>query len=186
MLELTQQFPIGLDVNWVSAKNAPQIKRLNDWLLDPTSLTARLKSHCKDFKIQVLGQKIEACQPHEANKDIKLGEQVLVREVILFCDNVPHVFARSLLPLKSLTGEQQALATLGEQSLGQVLFNNPKLHREVVEVAEIQPSLRVCELAAMLNLQVTQNLWGRRSLFFIEDKPLMVAEVFLPNARAYL
>ena len=186
MFELTKQFPIGLDVNWVSAKYAPQTPRLNDWLLDPTSLTARLKSHCNDFKVHVLGQRVEACQSHEANADIILGEQVLVREVILFCDDVPHVFARSLLPLKSLTGEQQALASLGEQPLGQVLFNNPKLHREVVEVAEIEPSLRVCELAAMLNLQVAQNLWGRRSLFFIEDKPLMVAEVFLPSARAYL
>ncbi|OUS26593.1 hypothetical protein A9Q98_10530 [Thalassotalea sp. 42_200_T64] len=186
MFELKQQFPIGLDVNWISADNAPTLPRLNDWLLDPSSLTARLKQHCRRFKVQVLGQKIEACQAHEANDNILLGEQVLVREVVLFCDDIPHVFARSLLPLRSLTGKQQALAHLGEQSLGQVLFNDPALRREVVEVAEIEPSLRVCELAAMLNLNVTHNLWGRRSLFFIEDKPLMVAEVFLPGARAYL
>ncbi|QBY04036.1 chorismate lyase [Thalassotalea sp. HSM 43] len=185
MQRLKQEFPIGLDVNWVSAEHAPTTARLNDWLLDPTSLTARLKAQCVDFKVELLGQRIEACQPHEANADIEQGEQVLVREVVLFCDAVPHVFARSLLPLKSLTGDQQQLANLGEQPLGQVLFNNPKLHREVVQVAEIAPSLRVCELANMLDLRVDHNLWGRRSLFYIEQKPLMVAEVFLPGARAY-
>ena len=185
MQELKQQFPIGLDVNWVCASNAPQQSRLNDWLLDPTSLTARLKKHCNTFRVELLGQRVEACQAHEANSDILEGERVLVREVVLFCDEQPHVFARSLLPIKSLTGEQKQLANLGEQPLGQVLFNNPKLHRQVVEVANIAPSLRVCQLAAMLNLEINQNLWGRRSLFFIEDKPLMVAEVFLPGARAY-
>lgn len=185
MIELKKQFPIGLDVNWVSAKHAPTNLRLNDWLLDPSSLTARLKKQCQSFQVFLLGQQIEPCQEHEANDYINTGEQVLIREVILYCDNKPHVFARSLLPLNSLTGEQQSLANLGEQPLGQVLFNNPKLHREIVQVAEIQPSQRIHELGAMIALNVEHNLWGRRSLFFIENKPLMVAEVFLPNAKAY-
>jgi len=32
---------------------------------------------------------------------------------------------------------------------------------------------------------VMQKLWGRRSIFMLENKPLMVAEVFLPDAFAY-
>lgn len=185
MFELKKQFPIGLDVNWVSANNAPSNRNLNDWLLDATSLTARLKQQSQTFQVSLLGQHIEPCQAHEANNFITIGEQVLVREVILYCDQKPHVFARSLLPIKSLTGEQKNLASLGEQPLGQVLFNNPKLHREIVQVAEISPSQRIHELAAMIGLKVNHNLWGRRSLFFIENKPLMVAEVFLPDAMAY-
>jgi chorismate--pyruvate lyase len=184
--EISKQFPIGLDVNWVSAKKTPKPARLSDWLLDPKSLTARLKQHCTHFKVQLIGQQVEPCSIYEASSEIPVGTQVLIREVLLYCDDVPHVFARSVLPLSSLTGEQKQLENLGEQPLGQVLFNNPKLHREVVEVAEIQPSLRVCELAGLLNLQVTHNLWGRRSVFTIEGKPLIVAEVFLPSARAYL
>lgn len=186
MTKLSKQFPIGLDVNWVSAKQAPNTKILSDWLLDPTSLTARLKQSCVDFKVHLIGQRIEPCSIYEASSEIPVGTEVLIREVLLYCDDVPHVFARSVLPLTSLTGEQKQLANLGEQPLGQVLFNNPKLHREIVEVAEIQPSLRVCELAGLLNLQVSHNLWGRRSVFTIEGKPLIVAEVFLPSARAYL
>lgn len=185
MIKFQKQFPIGLNVNWISAKQAPKQACLNDWLLDPESLTARLKSQCNEFRVQVIGQQVEPCSKLEANSNILEGEPVLIREVLLICDNVPQVFARSLLPLKSLTGDQQALAHLGEQPLGQVLFNNPKLHREVLEVAEIKPNQRVCELAAMLNLSIKHNLWGRRSIFTIEGKPLMVAEVFLPSSPAY-
>jgi len=29
------------------------------------------------------------------------------------------------------------------------------------------------------------ELWGRRSTFMLHGKPLMVAEIFLPNAFAY-
>lgn len=185
MTLLKQQFPIGLDVNWVNATNAPHSPNLRDWLLDPTSLTARLKKHCTNLDVVVLGQRVEPCQAHESNSEIDTGEDVLVREVLLFCDQQPHVFARSLLPLKSLTGEQKALASLGDKPLGQVLFNNPKLHREILEVAEVLPTPRVGELLAMLDLNQRHNLWGRRSLFTIEHKPLMVAEVFLPPAAAY-
>ncbi len=185
MIVFQQQFPIGLNVNWINAKHAPKTASLHDWLLDPESLTARLKGQCDKFQVHVIGQQVEPCSKLEANNNIAEGEDVLIREVLLICDGIPQVFARSLLPLKSLTGEQQALANLGEQPLGQVLFNNPKLHREVLEVAEIKPNQRVCELAAMLNLSITHNLWGRRSIFTIEGKPLMVAEVFLPSSPAY-
>ncbi len=185
MIELKTQFPIGLNVNWIDATLAPEDDFLKDWLLDLTSLTARLKSHCDVFRVDVVGQHIECCQAHEANEAIKEGEDVLVREVVLFCDDVPHVFARSLLPLTSLTGNERKLANLGEQPLGQVLFNNPKLHREILQLAELEPTQRVCELALMLNCTVEHNLWGRRSLFTIDNKPLMVAEIFLPAAKAY-
>ncbi|MDN3652790.1 chorismate lyase [Thalassotalea ponticola] len=185
MASLHSQFPIGLNVNWVSTVDTPDVPSLQDWLLDASSLTARLQRQCQNFRVELLGQRVEPCQAHEANAKIQQGEQVLVREVVLFCDHQPTVFARSLLPLASLTGPQQQLAELGERPLGQVLFNDPNLRRDIVEIAEIAPSLRVCELAALLDLQVTHSLWGRRSLFYIGDKPLMVAEVFLPGSAAY-
>jgi chorismate--pyruvate lyase len=117
-----------------------------------------------------------------------------VREVILYCDNVPQVFARSLLPLTSLTGKEQALASLGEQPLGQVLFNNASLRRQRLEVSSFNGDSSVAILAKdLFNKSHTQYssellmpmLWGRRSIFMLENKPLMVAEVFLPEAFAY-
>ncbi len=178
-------FPVNLIGKWLSPNACQLSDILRDWLLDPSSLTSRLKKHCEDFRVELLGQKIESCHADEANDVIKVGEQVLVREVLLYCDGIPHVFARSLLPLSSLTGTEQALANLGTQSLGQVLFNNPSLERQCIEVSAFLSSSSVAIFAKSLSLTVEQRLWGRRSIFMLENKPLMVAEVFLPDAVAY-
>lgn len=179
-------FPVHMDAQWQSAEHVKLNTKLRDWLLDPSSLTARLKSHSESFRVEVLGQKIENCSAVEANNDIVCGEPVLVREVLLYCDEIAQVFARSLLPLNSLTGAQQQLAHLGTQSLGQVLFNHPDLQRKKIEVAGFNQHSSVAKFAAELALENSQQtLWGRRSVFILDNKPLMVAEVFLPGAMAY-
>jgi chorismate--pyruvate lyase len=178
-------FPVNLSCHWQDPEQFNLSNTLQNWLLDPSSLTARLKSHCQNFQVEVLGQTIEPCHQNEAMADIKSGDDVLVREVLLYCDNVAQVFARSLLPLSSLTGEEQQLAHLGTQPLGQVLFNNPLLKREAIQIGCLNHNSSVTKLAQSLNLYSDDQLWGRRSLFRLNNKPLIVAEVFLPNAFAY-
>jgi chorismate--pyruvate lyase len=178
-------FPVQMTATWQMPSTTIISKTLRDWLLDPGSLTARLKTYSKKFRVEVLGQRIETCSAEEANDDILAGDQVMVREVLLYCDDTPQVFARSLLPLKSLTGEQQQLADLGTQSLGQVLFNHPDLLRKKIEIAEFDAQSTVAEIAEHLSLAVVKPMWGRRSVFMLDAKPLMVAEVFLPGAFAY-
>jgi|TARA_B110000091_G_C13740011_1_gene442902 chorismate--pyruvate lyase len=180
-------FPIQLTCHWQDpvAHNIPEY--LLNWLVEPSSLTARLKRHGGEFRVEVLGQQIDLCQSHEANDMIKAGEQVLVREVLLYCDDVPQVFARSLLPLSTLTDDEQVLAELGNQPLGQVLFNNPSLERKNLTIAAFDQSSSVGLLVKNLSIDVDAEfiMWGRSSLFFVHQKPLMVAEVFLPQAFAY-
>lgn len=185
VMNLQLLFPVTLPNHWQNSDSCSQLENLNSWLLDPNSLTARLKTHCDQFRVELLGQKVERCHPDEAVSTIPAGEEVLVREVLLYCDDKPQVFARSLLPLSSLTGAEQALANLGTKSLGQVLFNNPSLERKAIEVAQFDLHSSVSKLAQQLQLNVTHPLWGRRSIFVLENKPLVVAEVFLPSAFAY-
>lgn len=178
-------FPVTLTNQWFEPSSCKLPNDLMDWLLDKNSLTVRLKQHCQQFRVEVLGQQIQTCDVNEANDVIVAGEQVLVREVLLYCDEQPQVFARSLLPLSSLTGAEQVLANLGTQSLGQVLFNNPSLERQSIEISSFDSHSSVAKLAMSLQLTAEKTLWGRRSIFMLERKPLMVAEVFLPGAFAY-
>ncbi|KGJ97604.1 chorismate--pyruvate lyase family protein [Colwellia psychrerythraea] len=190
-------FPVTLSGQWQSPSDAKLCSlsvELKDWLLDEGSLTARLKSHCDKFKVRVIGEKKQLCSAAEACHLIKAGEAILVREVLLYCDDVPQVFARSLLPLTSLTGNEQDLANLGEQPLGQVIFNNPTLQRQRLELSSFNSDSSVAILASQLTKSnaifneestLEQELWGRRSIFVLDNKPLMVAEVFLPGAFAY-
>ena len=181
-------FPITLEGQWQSPSDERFSELpvpLKDWLLDEGSLTARLKSRCDNFKVKVIGEQQQLCSAAEACNLIKVAEPILVREVILYCDGVPQVFARSLLPLASLTGKEQVLGNLGEQPLGQVLFNNPSLQRLQLELSSFSADSSVAILATKLTEIAKQELWGRRSIFMLDNKPLMVAEVFLPDAFAY-
>ena len=180
-------FPINLVCQWQSPAHFKGEDHLRHWLLEPSSLTAKLKRHCNDFRVVVLGQKIEPCDDLEANHVIKVGDKVLIREVVLYCDDVPQVFARSLIPLSTLTNEETQLATLGTQPLGQVLFNDSSLERKHLELASFDLQSTVGQLVKTLPINTANAplMWGRRSLFFIHQKPLMVAEVFLPGAFAY-
>jgi chorismate--pyruvate lyase len=191
MTQKILSFPVTLPVLWQAPSAAllsPLPDNLENWLLDPGSLTARLKKHCDNFRVELLGQQQTICSESESNELLRAGEPVLVREVLLYCDDVPQVFARSLLPLSSLTGDEQQLANLGNQPLGQVLFNNPSLVRQRIELAFFTENTNVAKLAKHVRKDKQINeleLWGRRSVFMLEGKPLMVAEVFLPEAFAY-
>lgn len=178
-------FPITLNNHWHDPSSLHLSSVLLDWLLDNSSLTARLKKHCNHFSVELLGQKVEECSAAEATQEICVGQQVLVREVLLYCDDQPQVFARSLIPLTSLTGEEEHLANLGSRSLGQVLFTHPGLTRKKIHIASFNKHSSVGQLAHHLQLTFEQPLWGRRSTFMLGDKPLVVAEVFLPKAFAY-
>lgn len=185
MPTITSLFPVQLHTQWYKPSSIDIAPIVSDWLLDPGSLTARLKSNCHTFQVKVLGQKIESCSEQDACEIIKQGSEVLVREVILYCDDSPQVFARSLLPISSLTGEEQALANLGNQPLGQFIFSRPNLTRTAIEVGQFDDKSTVMELARTLESKQVKRLWGRRSLFHLDGKPLVVAEVFLPDALAY-
>jgi chorismate--pyruvate lyase len=179
-------FPIGLTTHWQNPGMINLSAEFSKWLLDPGSLTARLKENRQDFQVRLLGQQVVPCAADEATEGIPANTQVLAREVLLYCDGSPYVFARSLLPLATLAGEQQKLAQLGEQPLGQVLFNDPSLQREKFEVGRFAADSGVYALARSLYQQsMPDELLGRRSQFFIDGKPLMVAEVFLPDAQLY-
>ena len=60
-------FPVQMVARWQSPQCFTLHANLSNWLLDPSSLTARLKSHCQHFRVEVLGQKIENCCAAEAN-----------------------------------------------------------------------------------------------------------------------
>lgn len=110
---------------------------------------------------------------------IGFHELCLVREVILCGYNQPWVFARSLLPLRSLTGPLRHLRKQGTRPLGAFLFSQPHLQRSPIALARISSHHSYLP-EGLLNGQV---VWGRRSIFSLHRRPLLVSEVFLPGFK---
>jgi len=73
------------------------------------------------------------------------------------------------------------LARLGQQSLGSYLFSERTAFRGKMEIAKIFSKDRFLFPAINAFTNGKDNLWGRRSVFYIKDKPLLIIEIFLPD-----
>jgi len=155
---------------------------MRTWLFNDASLTARLVASCPQrFRVEVLKQHYTRVQRNEARLlGIPLQQYALLREVYLYCGRVRVVYARSIIPLKTLTGKQRRLAFLGERPLGGFLFSCPSMQRGRVQLASIQSGDPVYARATHAEDASVDQLWGRRSVFRLDGKPLIVAEIFLP------
>lgn len=161
--------------------NAPQ--KLQNWLTGTESLTHALRLACPNqFSVRVLQESWQ--KPTKSERDIlglSANTLAFVRQVYLFCGSQPWVYARTVIPKETLHGELQKLTHLGSQPLGEILFDNSLIQRSRVEFTRIQPKHRIYQAALQLSPITTQEVWGRRSLFHIAKKTLIVNEFFLPN-----
>lgn len=153
------------------------------WLRDQGSLTQRVIDACQGrFRVRLQHQGWGVPLTSE-RRLLRMGRarHAMIREVELHCGVRPWVFARTIVPAGSLRGRARRLAFLGEKPLGAVLFADPTTRRGRIELARLTPGQPLFE-AAIANLETRpKQLWGRRTLFYYADQPLLVNEIFLPD-----
>ena len=185
-----KQKPLITDPKWCTKQNCSASlipSPLSSWLFDQASLTARLLAICKgNFHVEVIDQSWQQPFLNEARRLNRPQRQVaLIRQVYLFCDDIPLVYARTVMPRKTLTGRCRYLANLGRKPLGAVLFADPTMRRDPVEVTQLQPGQYLFESAVAILKSKPKSIWGRRSVFYLHRKPLLVNEIFLPSIEQF-
>ncbi|CAN0481919.1 unnamed protein product [Discosporangium mesarthrocarpum] len=160
------------DLSWQppDAVSWPDL-RTRQWLTHPGSLTHQLKlTSGDDFRVQVL-----------AEGELQLANAVLrgefgplaadhpfwSRKVLLQGKGQDWVQAHTLLPGHSQLSPLVEVMSLGRKPLGEFLFNHPLLTRSHLHIT-----------------RSSAGVWGRKSLFFLYRKPIMVAEFFLGELLA--
>jgi chorismate--pyruvate lyase len=153
------------------------------WLLDPASLTLRLQQLCGSrFHVRVISQGWGRPRLDEAQAlDMAGRERAIIRQVQLMCADHAWIYARTVIPATSLRGKLQRLAHLGTRPLGAMLFADPGMQRGGVELARILPGQELFADAMQGADDGTRTIWGRRSVFRITGRPLLVSEIFLPG-----
>ena len=173
---------MSLNDRWHAFRRVPSFYLPNEWrswILDRGSLTQRLIQACDgDFSVRVIRQQWLRPNRDEA---LLLGCPVtthaLIREVELLCHGEVRVIARSIIPVTTLQGEERQLKVLGNRSLGSFLFKSKAMKRGPLQITQASPE----SLAMQTGETAHGSLWGRRSLFFLHGKPLLVSELFLPS-----
>lgn len=86
------------------------------------------------------------------------------RKTVLLCESKPAVLAHSLMPAHAAESALGEVLELGEQPLGGYLFSQADVKRGAFQFAKSE-----------------QGFCGRRRIFYLDSKPIMVAEFFLPG-----
>ena len=175
-----------LEPNWVDFRNrrpGAVPDSVYQWLKDGSSLTQRVIGFCQgQFRVRVLHQGWDRPLASEAKLlKVRSSDAALIREVELLCNDDPLVFARTIIPASSLSGEARKLSYLGEKPLGAMLFSDPSTQRKKVEIARIIPRHPLYSAAVDHLPEMPAELWGRRTLFVYAGKQILVNEIFLPG-----
>ena len=139
------------------------------WVLDTGSLTKRLvKASNGEFSVRVTFQGWGYPSRDEMKVlNIPVRQKALIREVELLCFSDVWVTARSVIPNSTLSGAEKQLQFMGNRPLGAFLFKSRTMHRKPLEIS-------------MPISKHLKGIYGRRSVFLLHEKPLLVSELFLP------
>ncbi len=147
------------------------------WISSAGSLTRALQA-LGHFRVHRVRQSFQSPTAIEQQLlQLPSRRWALIREVLLMVNDQPVAFARSVIPLPSLTGRNRILGHMACRPLGAELFRAPGAQRQVVLEAVIPPADLPCGLSQV-------PCYGRQSLFLKRGKPLLVAEIFLPALTA--
>lgn len=165
---------------WLAHPHSLQ-RSLRPWLIDRGSLTQRLKARCVSFRVVPLATGLARPNADEyAILGLVPGTRAYVREVLLLCDGVPVVFAHSVLPLNALRGGWNGITRLGSRPLGEALFSDHRILRQPLAFSHLRRDHPLFHAIERQHALSVGDLWGRRSVFRLNQHPLLVTEIFLP------
>ncbi len=156
--------------HWQNAQTSDLAAKWHPWLSDDGSLTTRLTQLAKgDFHVEILNEGWGKARADEHSAlSVKPGDDVWIREVLLFGEDKPWVYARTVMNQAAINGELKEFTKVGTRPLGAILFNSDVCTRGPIDVA----------LAELSSIDLPRP--SRRSCFYYANHPIIVAESFLP------
>ncbi|MGR5120636.1 chorismate lyase [Vibrio astriarenae] len=172
-LSVTEYLQALREMHWQSPKVFVFKDSLTrNWLTEQGSLSLLLEKHCNDLTVELLQSDMKSPTDLALSESEHLpNEDYLLRKVILKGDQQPWVLGRTLIPQSSMIGETHNLADQGEIPLGFTVFKSTKVRRDSLQVGE--------------TVVAGKLLLARRSRLWVDERPILVAELFLPNAPIY-
>ncbi|MCY4356840.1 MAG: chorismate lyase [Gammaproteobacteria bacterium] len=139
-------------------------------LLREGSLTARAKQLAgNSFQLEVRDQcwrQVNVESQLMLFGQVAASKRVWSRKIAMLGHGEDWILAHTLMPETSAEGALSAVFDLKNKPLGDFLFEQPQLLRASFELGCSQ--------------QIIPQMWGRRSMFTLHSKPIMVAEFFTP------
>src|SRR6056300_998048 len=95
------------------------------------------------------------------------SEKIKKREVLLLCNDLPVVFAQTIIPIETIENGFNKLGNLGTKPLGDILFEKDIFLRELILYASFKNESNI--------------YWGRKAKYSVKGYKFSVMETFLMN-----
>jgi chorismate--pyruvate lyase len=138
------------------------------WLTEEGSLTERLKKEFDDVKVEIMYEGV-----------YELDKTFYTREVILKSNDIPRVFARTLVKEDDLLKAWSSLKNLGDQSLATILFNSVDIKKTSVFYKELFLDDSLFVYVSSISPIHKKSLWARKSSWEKQGANLDLIEIFL-------
>jgi len=142
-------------------------KNILSWMNESDSITSRIKSF-SDFKLELLNDGPGEINIIEDDLIISNYEKNNIREVILYSNNKPLIYAKSIIPKDTIIFGLKILGNLKENPLGDILFSHPNIKKRYMLFAKFKSEHGL--------------FCGRKGIYTVNDYPFSVCEIFLINA----
>ena len=154
--------------SWMSEIKSLEVqnKEIISWLHEHGSITSRIKSF-SSFRLKLLRDGPGEVNAAEDDLIITNYKENNIREVVLFSDEEPFIYAKSILPLETIRLGLSALGNLNENPLGDILFSNPEIKKKYMLFAKFESNKRI--------------FYGRKGIYTVKGYPFSVCEIFLIN-----
>jgi chorismate lyase len=158
---------------------------VQSWAYEAGSLTQRLRDYYgNEIAVSILFHQWRTPFLSERRQlDLPLHRYGLIREVMLHTNGKPLLLARTIIPEATIKVAHRNLSHLGTRPLGEVIFSYPDLERITMDLTLIKPNTWTSN--AQQKADISQPIWGRRTLYAIHQRPMLVSEFFLPEILAH-
>ena len=154
--------------SWVSETKSLEIhsNEILSWLNEPGSITSRIKSF-SNFRLKLLRDGPGKVDANEDDLIVSNYEENNIREVVLYSDEEPLIYAKSIIPLETIRFGLDVLGNLKENPLGDILFSNSEIKKIYMLFAKFQSN--------------EQIFYGRKGIYTVKGYPFSICEIFLIN-----
>ena len=160
------------------------------WLTYQQALTKRLDTLAGNSRLQVLSHAWGAADRWDKDVLMLKDTQIIHREILMWAQDVPCWYARTILPQTTYEANHLFYDRLANETLGDLIFNTPKLERLSLIHYNMQPESTeatwVMNALAEHPYESQETHWIRSSAFSLENaSPFYLVEILLPGLARF-
>ena len=158
---------------------------LEPWVLSQKCLTAQLKALTGAAELKVLRQDwVVICQ--RTDNHLKLNsEPFWQREIIISSSQKPCWYARTIIPERIFYTHETLFARLKQESLGDIIYNNPRIQRLPIRHYPITSQCAEYDWLRPYVQDQSSPLWVRLAQLIIDEQDsFFLYEIFLSGLES--